>query len=77
MRLHKGQQVRVKTYKARPYRWNYEGKMDKYMGQIVTIHNPMFRNGYVSIEEDEHRWSWSERDFEPLKEALPDDLFEI
>ena len=77
--IKEGDKVKIKIYKKRPIRWNSEGKMDKYMGQIVTI-NRITRANDVFIEEDFHQWIWKLSDFVKLpvqKIILPDELFEI
>lgn len=56
-----GKKVRIKTYKVRPYEWNSEGKMDKWMGQIVTMDH------YGKIKESKRKWSWKEKDFEEIE----------
>ena len=70
MKLEIGQKVRIKTYKKRPSYWNSHGKMDKYMGKVVTIRSVSAAG--VKIEEDKNEhcdigWSWGIRDFVPLK----------
>jgi hypothetical protein len=85
MRLYVGQKVRVKKYDERPFRWNAGGKMDVFMGHIVTIRS---LNQRITIEEDNRSgktrgdkdyWAWQHSDFEPIVEIvqLPEDLFKI
>ncbi|MCK5342678.1 MAG: hypothetical protein KAR20_04700 [Candidatus Heimdallarchaeota archaeon] len=87
MRLYVGQKVRVKVYDERPFRWNGGGRMDVFMGKIVTIRSTSPR---ITIEEDNRKntwkstadkdyWAWDHQDFEPIVEIvqLPEDLFKI
>ena len=77
--IKEGDKVKIKIYDKRPMRWNSEGKMDKYMGQIVTI-DRINRANDVFIEEDFHQWIWKLSDFEKWvvpKINLPEELFEI
>ena len=62
-----GDKVRVKVYSERPYSWNSDGKMDKWMGKVVTIKRyRTFENDYV-IEEDQ-LWFFEEDDFDSIVE---------
>lgn len=90
MKIYVGQKVRVKQYKKRPNRWNGVGKMDVFMGKIVTIRSI---NERITIEEDNREsknffgpdslsyrdfWAFTREDFEPIvDEVLPQELFEI
>lgn len=70
MELKVGQKVRIKTYNRRPGYWNSHGKMDKYMGKVVTIRR--VSDTSVKIKEDKNEncdtgWSWGISDFVPLK----------
>lgn len=72
MELKVGQKVRVRNYDKRPIRWNPDGKMDKYMGKVVTIKHINSADGDISIKEDnEDRrgcgWTWKSEDFVPVK----------
>lgn len=69
MKYKVGDKVRVRRFDERPGCWNAEGKMDKYMGKIVTIKS-IFLPGTIQIVEDQNEgsgWLWSESDFEPVK----------
>jgi len=61
MKLHKGQRVRIKTFKKRPHSWNDEGYMDRFMGKVVIIKDP----DKVGIEGDRRGWIFEPTDFEP------------
>jgi hypothetical protein len=50
----KGDKVRLVS--TRPAYWNAEGKMDKYLGQIVTVKNTY--STCFEIEEDSNQWKW-------------------
>ena len=72
MRFKVGDKVIVKSFSESPDHWDCEGKMEKWMGKIVTIrkYREGLRNPY-SIEEDEEEylgdgWHWSESDFLPI-----------
>ena len=72
MRFKIGDKVIVKSFSKSPDYWDCEGKMEKWMGKIVTIrkYREGLRNPY-SIEEDEEEylgdgWHWSESDFLPI-----------
>ena len=73
MKLYAGQKVKIRVYKNPPPFWNCEGKMDKWMGEVVTIVDPP---PYCRIKEDGGEWVWRSRDFEEYN-FLPDNLFEI
>lgn len=73
MELKEGMKVRVKKYINRPVFWNSEGKMDKWMGRIVTIKT--IDGNRVSIYEDAGEnvalegqgWAWKAGDFLPVE----------
>lgn len=72
MRFKVGDKVIVKSFSERPDHWNISGKMDKWMGKIVTIlkYRESDINPYL-IEEDKGenlggRWHWRESDFLPI-----------
>lgn len=72
MRFKVGEKVIVKSFSERPDHWNISGKMDKWMGKIVTIlkYRESDINPYL-IEEDKGenlggRWRWRESDFLPI-----------
>lgn len=62
-----GMKLRIKTFTKRPYHWNNDGKMDKYMGKTVTIRS--IRGEDIHIFEDigesiGNGWHWEPTDFE-------------
>jgi len=65
-----GDKVRVKTFLVRPCLWNAAGKMDKWMGKIVTIRLCLSNSSYSIAEEP--RWIFREDDFdsEVLREFI-------
>jgi hypothetical protein len=67
--MKRGDKYRVRIRERRPLRWNPDGRMDKYMGQTVTIRK-YYNFSFVSIEEDQKDigggWTWYEKDFEPI-----------
>lgn len=70
MELKVGQKVRIKTYNRRPVYWNSSGKMDKYMGKVVTVR--AIEGDKVKIKEDKNEngkngWLWSVENFIPVK----------
>lgn len=68
--LKPGMKVRVKKYGKRPFSWNSDGKMDKYMGKVVTVR--AIEGERVKIKEDKNEngnngWAWSVENFVPVK----------
>lgn len=68
--LKPGMKVRVRNYDKRPFSWNSEGKMDKYMGKVVTVRAIECKR--VKIKEDKNEncnngWYWNIEDFIPVK----------
>lgn len=68
--LKPGTKVRVRNYDKRPFSWNSEGKMDKYIGKVVTVRAIVGKQ--VKIKEDENEncnngWYWHVEDFVPVK----------
>ena len=66
MRLAPRMVVRVKVMNPRPGHWNSSGKMDKYMGQIVTIKFVSNSGQTVHIEGPGERWTFHADEFESL-----------
>ena len=72
MRFKAGDKVIVKSFSERPEHWNSSGKMDEWMGKIVTIRK--YLEGAINlylIEEDKGEslgvgWRWRESDFLPI-----------
>lgn len=76
MELHVGDKVRIKNRRG-PH-WNGVGRMDKWMGKIVTINEIDDEGIFIKEDAGEHSggelygWCWQADDFEPLdrKETL-------
>lgn len=70
MRFKVGDKVIVKSFSRRPMHWNPEGKMDKWMGKVVTIKSSMDEDSYLIKEDKEENsafgWSWRENDLLPI-----------
>lgn len=62
-----GDKVRVKVYSVRPLSWNWNGRMDKWMGKIVTIKRYRSDENDYIIEEDSE-WYFEESDFDPIEQ---------
>jgi len=80
-KVKKGDKYRIKIRSKIPSRWNPDGLMNKYMGQVVTIKN-CYSSTCVRIEEDQHDgvgaggWTWCEEDFELINKINdPNTLF--
>lgn len=68
-----GDKVIIRKFDTRPEHWNNLGKMEKWMGQTVTIRS-FTKDGYIHVEEDIYEnygggWFWSESDF-ILKDSI-------
>lgn len=71
MRFKVGEKVIVKSFSERPKHWDPDGKMDKWMGKVVTItqFSTVFSNRYLikeDIREYNGGWFWKESDFLPI-----------
>ena len=55
-----GTKVQIKVYKKRPGFWNRAGRMDEYMGRVLTIHK--IEGSTYRMKECFH-WSWRRKDF--------------
>lgn len=58
---------KVRIISERGELWNYEGKMDKYMGTVMTIRGKAYgHDGLYRMEEDMHEngggWCWCDKD---------------
>lgn len=63
---------RVKLASVRPATWNFNGKMDKYLGNVVTI-TKIYNGNFFEFEGSEH-WCFNLRDVEPYTEpAQPEE----
>lgn len=49
---------KVLLVSKRPWAWNQDGAMDKYLGKVVTIERFIFNNGF-EIKEDYTPYKWS------------------
>ena len=66
--IHVGDKVRI-IGRNGPIPWNYAGKMDKWIGKVVTV--AYVWNGceqYFQIKED-FDWWWNPEDCEPVQMA--------
>ena len=65
-----GDKVKIRYFNKIPDYWNSYGRMNHWMGQIVTIRKILEDDETYRIEEDkkEHYggWYWKESDFIPL-----------
>ena len=76
MKLKVGDRVRIKN--GRGWSWNQEGKMDKWMGKVVTINEINGKDIHIKEDAGEYvygklnGWTWLKEDFEPIdiKETL-------
>lgn len=65
MKLKVGDKVKLKNRRGKE--WNRNGKMDKYIGKIVTVSNITFGNGFTIKEDDGRgfpRWVFRLEDIE-------------
>ena len=66
-----GDKVKIRYFNKIPDHWNSHGRMNHWMGQIVTIREIFNDDEKYRIEEDkkEHYgigWCWERSDFIPL-----------
>ncbi len=75
--LHIGMRVRIIDWMeidgCRPEHWQYEGYMDDWCGEEVTISEMVKGSGNIYIEEDDGDWQWYGEDFEDLDQLPVDD----
>lgn len=64
MELKEGQRLRVKEFDTRPNHWNCVGKMDEWMGKIVTLESFENDNKNITICEDKDKFWWRVSDFQ-------------
>lgn len=65
-RLQSGDKVRIKRYIERPSRWNPNGKMDKYMGEVVTIEENDGNRVFVYDSDCNYRWAFDIKDIDEV-----------
>lgn len=71
MRFKAGDRVRVKKFKERPYRWNFDGEMDHMMGKVVKIKYASGSGRYVIHDSKNNRdWIFDKDDLEPINETI-------
>lgn len=71
MRFKAGDKVRVKKFKKRPYRWNWDGEMDHLMGKVVKIKYASGSGRYVIHDSKNNRdWVFDKGDLEPINETI-------
>lgn len=64
MELKEGQRLRVKEFDERPNHWSCVGKMDEWMGKIVTLESFENDNKNITICEDKDKFWWRVSDFQ-------------
>ena len=65
---------KVRIVKEKPERnWNSEGRMDKWLGEIMTIESVLDFN-YYKMKEDEGMWFWEDHMIEGRAEMKKSDL---
>lgn len=65
MKLKVGDKVKLKNRRGK--RWNLDGKMDKYIGKIVTVSDIILGNSFTIKEDDGRgfpRWVFNSEDIE-------------
>ncbi len=74
--LYQGMKVRIVGPRG-PIEWNRAGKMDKFIGEVVTIRetNVDIFHGepFCRIEEDPD-WNWNPEDFDPVPTITEPDI---
>jgi len=65
-----GDKVRVKVFDKRPVTWNSYGKMDKWMGKVVTILECFNEKSYRIKEDPQWAFNESHLDAEPRREFI-------
>lgn len=56
MEYHKGDFVRVKTFKTRPVYWSKDGGMDYLMGKVIRIKEISSNNEGFYVKDDNNLW---------------------
>ena len=72
MYLKAGYRVKIRFYEKRPDFWNREGRMDRFMGKIVTIREASNSNRIFRISEDQEGYTWR---FENIEKIIIDPNF--
>ncbi len=62
-----GMKLRVRKFNKRPWYWNSDGLMDKYMGQVVTVEKVEKESSLPILIKEDHNWYWDPSDFEYVK----------
>lgn len=73
MRFKAGDKVRVKKFKERPDRWNFDGKMDHLMGKVVKIkYVPPYTSHTYAVHDSKNDcdWLFNKDDLEPVNETI-------
>lgn len=71
MRYKVGDRVRITTDKSKSIRWNKRGKMDKWLGKVMTIR--YVDENYYSMEEDYNEYSGGWFWYEDMIDGLADE----
>ena len=67
MEFKAGDKVRVKVFSKRPMYWNWDGRMDHLMGQVVEIDKVLRENIIIYDEVEKRAWIIRLKDVEPIK----------
>lgn len=73
MRFKAGDKVRIKKFKQRPDRWNFDGKMDHLMGKTVKIKYVPPHTSHTYVVHDSKNdcdWFFDKDDLEPVNETI-------
>lgn len=69
--LKPGDKVRIiKIDNGRPIHWNHQGLMDKYAGQVVTITEFVYFNGFKTKCTENWHWLYSDIDSIVVRDGL-------
>ena len=66
-----GDKVRIKKFSERPSHWDNHGKMDKWMGKVMTVKDKVSNRFFMEEDKCERPisgWAWRESDFVKVEE---------
>lgn len=74
MELKEGQKLRVKKFDKIPSHWEKYGKMNKWMGKIVTFkrYYAVYKDILIFEDENSGGWHWKESDFQIVFDTWED-----